>query len=324
MSGHRAIVSAPAVNTDIGSAVAVGCVLVTRVARSSHGRVGRRPARATIVFKAANGKAHEVASGNRQRREARETAARLKRYEARQELHDKQIRRRVRDNVIAVAGVVAIVAVAGFAQFGYFTSGPGAPTPEPTATAGESDPTAEGQNFGAPSPDLAENREWTGTFTFNDVTIDIALDGLNAPQAVAGFVRDLGVGYYPGKNCHRLAGDLAFLQCGSLDGQGGPDPAFSYGPVENAPLDDVYPAGTIAMARQGDLAYSFGHQFFIVLNDVTLPADSAGGYTVVGTVTQGLDQLAALVANGVDPTTAGPDGSGFPVESVQITGFSLQ
>lgn len=254
-----------------------------------------------------------MASGSKQDREA---AARLKRYEARQQLNATQNKRRVRDNIVAVVSVVAVAALAGFAQFFYFDSGPGAPTPSPTETA------VAGENVGAPDAELSEDRVWTGDFTFNETVVGIQLDGALAPQAVAGFVQDLGAGYYPGKVCHRLASDLSFLQCGSVDGLGGPDPAFSYGPVENAPADDVYPAGSIAMARGSD-QYSNGHQFFIVLSDTTLDG-STGGYTIVGTVTSGLDALAALVAGGIDPATVGADGTGFPLQPVTITGFTLQ
>ena len=63
------------------------------------------------------------------------------------------------------------------------------------------------------------------------------------------------------------------LQCGDPKGDGTGGPGYSYGPVENAPADNVYPAGTIAMARQSDNAYSKGSQFFIVYDDTTIPAD---------------------------------------------------
>ena len=262
-----------------------------------------------------------VAKAKQQERESREAAARLKRYEARQQLNAAQRSRKVRDNVVAVVALVVVAALAGFAQIAFFSWGPGMPTPEPTET-----PVAEDQNVGAPDADLSEDREWTGELVFNDsTTLGITLDGAAAPQAVAGFVQDFQNGYYPGKVCHRLGADLSFIQCGSLDGVGGSDPSFSYGPVENAPADDVYPAGTIAMARQGGNGYSQGHQFFIVLSETSFPADAAGGYTVVGTVTSGLDALAALVAGGVDPATASAmDGSGFPVQPVTITGFTIQ
>lgn len=260
-----------------------------------------------------------MASGNKQQqRESREAIARLKRYEARQQMNVAQKTRRVRDNVVAIVGVVVVAGLAGVAQFVYFDSGPGAPTPTPSETA------VAGQNVGAPDADLAEDRVWTGELTFNDTVVGVSLDGTVAPQAVAGFVQDLEAGYYPGKVCHRLAADLSFLQCGSVDGVGGSDPTFSYGPVENAPADNVYPAGSIAMARQGDNAYSQGHQFFIVLTETTLGSDTAGGYTIVGTVTSGLEALAALVADGVDSATAGADGSGFPVQPIAISAFTLQ
>lgn len=257
-----------------------------------------------------------MASSNKQQRESREAIARLKRYEARQQLNATQRTRRIRDNVIAVVGVLLVAGAAAFAQIGFVTWGPGAPTPTPTET-----PVAD-ENVGAPSPDLAEARVWAGEFTFNDTVVGVSLDGTVAPQAVAGFVQDLDQDYYPGTTCHRLAADLSFLQCGSIDGVGGPDPAFSYGPIENAPADDLYPAGSIAMARSTS-AYSNGHQFFIVLTDTTLDG-STGGYSIVGTVTSGLDALAALVAGGVDPASAGPDGSGNPLQPVAITNFTLQ
>ena len=257
-----------------------------------------------------------MASVSKQQRESREAISRLKRYEARQQLNATQRRRRVRDNIVAVAGVAVVVGLAAVTQVFYFTSGPGAPTPSPTETA-----VADG-NVGAPDADLSEDRVWTGDFTFNGTVVGVSLDGTLAPQAVAGFVQDLGVNYYPGKTCHRLAGDLSFLQCGSIDGIGGPDPLYSFGPVENVPADDLYPAGSIAMARSTD-TYSNGHQFFIVLTDTTLDG-STGGYTIVGTVTSGLDALKALVAGGIDPASVAADGSGYPASDITITGFTLQ
>ena len=60
------------------------------------------------------------------------------------------------------------------------------------------------------------------------------------------------------------------------------------------------------MARAGGDAYSNGHQFFICFVDTTLPTDAAGGYTVVGTVTSGLDQLKSqIVAGGITPGASG-------------------
>ncbi len=256
-------------------------------------------------------------SNDRQSREARE---RLKRYEARQQLHERQTRRRVRDNVVAVIGVLAVVSLAAGTQVYYFSAGPGMPMPAPSSTA-QADP-----NVNAPAQDLSEFRTWTGVLTLNeDIALGIELDGALAPQAVAGIVYDVQNDYYTDKTCHRLARSEGFgvLQCGSLDGTGAGDPAFAYGPIENAPADGIYPAGTIAMARAADSAYSNGHQFFICFEDTTLPTDSAGGYTVVGRVTSGLDQLiATVVAGGIVPGTSETDGS--PVVPTTITSLTLQ
>src|SRR5690606_22636366 len=123
-----------------------------------------------------------------------------------------------------------------------------------------------GENIGdIPDAATAEARIWTGTLTLNDTTVDIELDGENAPQTVAVFVQEVANDYFLGKTCHRLtAAPTRLIQCGSLDGTGAGDPSFMFGPIENAPLTGNYPAGTIAMARSGGDGYSQGHQFFIM------------------------------------------------------------
>lgn len=271
-----------------------------------------------------------MASKN-QDRAAREARERLKAYQARQTVHEHATKRRVRDNIVAIIGVVVIAALATATQIFYFTAGPGTPTATPSSSASAS-PSASpsavaGKNVGAPDPSLAAARTWTGTLTLNSVALGVSLDGAKAPQAVSGIIQDVKSGYYTGKTCHRLAESTNFgiIQCGSIDGQGGADPAFSYGPVENAPADNVYKAGTIAMARATGDGYSNGHQFFICFIDTTLPTDSAGGYTVVGTVTSGLDQLQSkIVAGGITPGRSGSTTDGSPTIPTTITSFTLK
>jgi peptidyl-prolyl cis-trans isomerase B (cyclophilin B) len=265
-----------------------------------------------------------LASKN-QDRAAREARERLKAYQARQTVHEHANKRRFRDNLIAIIGVVVIAAGAAATQIFYFTAGPGTPTANPSSSASPS--AAAGKNVGAPDPSLAANRTWTGTLTLNSVALGVSLDGAAAPQAVSGIIQDVQSGYYPGKTCHRLAQSTGFgiIQCGSLDGTGAADPAFSYGPVENAPTDNVYKAGTIAMARGSGDGYSNGHQFFICFQDTTLPTDAAGGYSVVGTVTSGLDQLVSqIVAGGITPGASGSTTDGSPTIPTTITAFTLQ
>lgn len=252
-------------------------------------------------------------------REARLARERLRRYNARQAVHAHQVKRRRRDNVIAVIGLIVIAAIATGTQLAYFSANP---APEATATPSATPTSASGTNVGdVPSPDVAEARTWTGTLTINDVPLAVSLDGAAAPQAVASVVTDVKNGYYTGSSCHRLvnSASLKTLQCGSIDGSGAADPSYSFGPVENAPADGLYPAGTIALARAAT-EYSQDHQFFIILADSTIDP-SAGGYTVVGSVTDGLPALQSAVA---DAGIADGATDGAPVVPTAITGFTIQ
>jgi hypothetical protein len=74
-----------------------------------------------------------VANGGKDR-SSRESRERARVYQARQEFHSGQARRRTRDNVVAgVVGGLLILGVVG-AQTAYFVAGPGAPEPAPTTT----------------------------------------------------------------------------------------------------------------------------------------------------------------------------------------------
>ena len=180
-------------------------------------------------------------------RQAREERARLRTYQARQQVHAGKKRRRVRDNVIASIALVIVLALAVGAQLFFFTGGPGAPEPVASET-----PT--------PTPEAAEvplARPRRGPH----------VDRLARPQRhparrrARWRRRPAGRGQRPsassrrgsttGSACHRLTKDgIWVLQCGDPNGDGTGGPGYSYGPVENAPADGVYPAGTIAMARQ--------------------------------------------------------------------------
>jgi len=265
-----------------------------------------------------------VSPSKNQEREAREGRDRLKRYNARQNVHSSQIARRRRDNIVSGIAVLVIVVLASVTQVLFFTAGPGMPVASPSATAGSS---AAAANVGAiPAPATSESRTWTGKLSLNDVQLSIAIDGAAAPQGAAAFIGDVASGYLLGKTCHRLvvSPTAGLIQCGSTDGVGGSDPTYSFGPIENSPANGIYPAGTIALARSAGNGFSQGHQFFIVFSDAQLPADEAGGYTVIGHVTGGLDQLkanivAAGISNGGSSASDGP-----PVKATTITNASIR
>jgi len=72
-------------------------------------------------------------------RNAREQRQLRRDYEARQAVHAAQVRRRRRDNWIAVIATVLVCGAAIFGQLAYFSWGPGAPAPDASATPSPTD-----------------------------------------------------------------------------------------------------------------------------------------------------------------------------------------
>lgn len=173
-----------------------------------------------------------------------------------------------------------------------------------------------GDAEGAPDSSLAAGRTWEATIHTSVGDIAVTLDGENAPQATASFLHLAETSFYEGTACHRLVPQW-FLQCGDPTGTGTGGPGYQFGPIENAPPDDLYRAGTLAMARVGDDGMSMGSQFFFVYADVPLPADSAGGYSVFGHVTEGIELLQQVGAAGT------ADGSARPALDVIIEGVTI-
>ncbi len=243
-------------------------------------------------------------------------AQQKRRYEQFQaKIAAREAKRRRRTRVIAFVAIAAVILGAGAFAFSAMRG-----TPTPIVTMAPS-PTASNNSALAPPPSVAENRQWTATIVTNKGTITATLDGVAAPQAVASFVTLAKAGYFNGTTCHRLVNQGAYLlQCGSPDGTPSGGPGYTFGPIENAPSDNVYPAGTIAMARASGSAYSMGSQFFMVYGDSPLPADSAGGYTVFGQITDGLAILEGIGAAG---TTDGST-DGTPVEPITINEVTVE
>jgi peptidyl-prolyl cis-trans isomerase B (cyclophilin B) len=261
-----------------------------------------------------------VAARQQNEREARQARERLRAYQARQTVHETKVKRRVRDNWIAGLAVVVVLALAVTTQLLFFAK-PGTPSASGSPSAS---PSASAAANTLPPKTLAGNRDWTGTLTINGIALGVDLNGAAAPQAVSSTIALTQKGFYDGLSCHRLTdGGFYVLQCGDPQGNGQGGPGYSYGPIENAPADNVYPAGTLAMARQGDNATSQGSQFFIVYKDTTIPSDSVGGYTVIGKVTSGLDKLITDVADkGITPGSSANDGA--PKVATTIGSFTLK
>ena len=258
----------------------------------------------------------------------RERENERRRYEKWQERRAVAQARR-RDRVIAwsIIGVLVLGTGVGVAVA---LSDDGATTAEPSPTATVTSPCTPvataisteprtGNGGEVPEPSAAQDRTWTSTISTNCGDITLELDGAAAPQAVANFVTLADEGYFDATSCHRLVtAGIFVLQCGDPTATGSGTPGYSWGPIENAPEDDLYPAGTLAMARVGGDGESMGSQFFLVYEDSTILSDEAGGYTVFGRITSGLDVVQAIADAGT-----GSDGVA-PVSDVIIEGVLTQ
>lgn len=258
-------------------------------------------------------------------RSTKQERAYQKRRHEKWEQRSRERAARNRRIALVTAVVVGLAVVAGVIALILVNRG-GAEEPAPPAqtTPAESSeqlaplPTTDPETYdAAPDPAEAEGRTWALTLHTSAGDVGLEIDGENAPQAAANFLHLAREGFYDGTACHRLL-PTSLLQCGDPTATGTGGPGYGFGPIENAPEDDLYPAGTLAMARQGNNGESMGSQFFMVFADVPLPSDSAGGYSVFGRVTEGLDILQQVGSAGT------VEGSEQPALPVTIEGVTIE
>lgn len=241
-------------------------------------------------------------------------AARLRSYEDKQKTAGLKAEKRKSDNKLAIfigAGSIALALIATLVHGAVFPAPVASETAAASASASATPtPSASPSNAAnVPKPALAENRTWTGTLELNKASLGLELDGKAAPQAVANFLSLANKGFFKGVSCHRLTtSGIYVLQCGDPKGDGTGGPGYSFGPIENAPAGDLYKTGYLAMARRGGDGSSLGSQFFIVYKDSVIPSDNAGGYTVFGKITSGLDTVTGIAAKGSDNSNSSGDG----------------
>lgn len=243
-------------------------------------------------------------------------AASAQKFEAHKAEAAKKENQRKADNrfAILVSGGAVIAALA--LQLAYFGVGPGVVVSSPTPTS-----TASQNSSLVPSTSLSEGREWTGTIEVGGKKLEVAIDGAKAPQAAANFLALSAKNFYKDIACHRLTTEgIYVLQCGDPNGDGSGGPGYNWGPIENAPADNIYQEGVLAMARVGGNGSSMGSQFFIVYKDSNIPADAAGGYTVFGKITKGLNSLDKVIKAGTEDGS----GDGRPAIETKLGAISLK
>lgn len=257
---------------------------------------------------------------------AQERARARRRYEKREAARIAKETQHQRDKVVVAVVACVLVLVAVFVvavrQLGGSSStaasSPSASAARTTTVAGcqaPPSPLGTGAQLQLPDKRAAEGRTFVATVTTSCGDLRLTLDGSKAPQAVASFNYLVQQQYYLDSPCHRLTTSGIFvLQCGDPTGTGQGTPGYGFG-VENAPKDDLYPRGTLAMARTSDPKKGNGSQFFIVYKDTTLQ----GGYSIFGTVTEGMDIVDRIAAAGV--SGGGTDGT--PAAPISILRVSV-
>jgi len=249
---------------------------------------------------------------------------RYEKWQAKQQekLAARRRRRQILSAALAVVAVVALVAGA-FLLFDDDEAAPPAATPTPADNACPPvtvKPPAEPKQFDkVPAKSDAAGKTFNVTLATTCGDITMALDGTKAPQAVSSFVFLAKQGFFDGSKCHRLTTENIYvLQCGDPTASGSGGPGYEFGPVENAPKDAVYPAGTVAMARAAS-PDSQGSQFFLVYRDSEIAKGDPNGYTVMGKITGGLDVVTKVAEGG----TVDGGGDGEPKRAVSITGTTV-
>ncbi|GAA2343269.1 peptidylprolyl isomerase [Dactylosporangium salmoneum] len=165
---------------------------------------------------------------------------------------------------------------------------------------------AAAKDVGVPPATPSKSTRATMRITTNQGAIVVQMDARKAPCSVHSFAFLAGKHFFDNTKCHRMTTESIFvLQCGDPSATGYGGPAYSYHTEDPG---SGYVRGTVAIANAGDPDTN-GSQFFINYKDNTqVPPD----YTMLGTVTSGMDVVDKIAAGGVNPTDASSPGDGAP------------
>ncbi|WP_261556092.1 peptidylprolyl isomerase [Frankia tisae] len=262
--------------------------------------------------------------------------------EARQAQRRRVTHRRRQQRLAIVAGFVTIVvaasAIAAILLTGKddksdVTAADAAPSAAPSAAAaatskvGACTYTANGETpaRSATPPKAAATVDTSpATMTINTDagTMTASLDAQKAPCTVHALRTLADAKYYDDTLCHRQTGGaeagISVLQCGDPTGTGSGSPGYGYANENTAGV--TYDRGVLAMAHSS-APNSNGSQFFINYANPTQEgaAALAGGYTVFGKITKGLDVLDKLTKPGVQ----GGGSDGAPASKAKILSITV-
>ncbi|MFG1953283.1 peptidylprolyl isomerase [Micromonospora sp. NPDC048830] len=188
--------------------------------------------------------------------------------------------------------------------------------------------TKEIKDVGLPQAQQANSGIQTLTLETNLGAITAKVDRSLVPCTAGSFTHLASKNFFDSSKCHRLVTEgIKVLQCGDpsatgkgwreTDGTGGPSYKMA---EENLPTDKrpPYPEGVIAMAKSQQPG-STGSQFFIVFGDSPLDPD----YTVLGTITSGMDIVKDVANAGDDKAYAQQAGGGHPKKEIVINKLTM-
>ncbi|PWU43564.1 peptidylprolyl isomerase [Micromonospora globispora] len=182
------------------------------------------------------------------------------------------------------------------------------------------------KDVGLPPAQQQDTGTQTMTLDTNLGPVTAKIDRAKVPCTAGSFTHLASKGFFDNTKCHRLVTEgIKVLQCGDpsvtgkgwrkTDGTGGPSYRMA---EENLPTDQrpAYPEGVIAMAKTQEPG-STGSQFFIVYGDSQLDPS----YTVLGTITGGMDLVKQVAAAGSD--NANQPGDGHPKKEIVIKKLAM-
>lgn len=225
----------------------------------------------------------------------------------------RRARRRRRQVELALTAAVAGTLVVTLLTRGSSTveaTRPATAAPRPTACSYPPHGTATRDLPGLPTSAVLPSGTVSATLATDHGTLTLSLDATTAPCSVSSFAFLAGHGFFDGTRCTRLATDLHLLECGSDD-----TPGYTIG--SEALTGATYPRGTIALVNRGP--GTSGSAFFLVAQDSPLPPT----FTPLGTITQGLPVLDAVVAAGSDPPSDGNARQPLTLTSVRVARQAL-
>jgi peptidyl-prolyl cis-trans isomerase B (cyclophilin B) len=267
---------------------------------------------------------------NRQRKLER---ARAERRIARQAERARR-KRQIQAGVGASIALVLIVLGVTW-QLGGFDSKPAENNAQGSCTWTPKDPSANPDTIDTGSPPASgELRSGFETMTIktNLGDIEALLDLSQVPCTAASFKYLGEKKYFEGSGCHRLNTTSKLVTCGDPKGTGAGGPSYQFADenVPASPLADptaspspsapptYYAKGTIVMVNTG--ANTNGGQFTIVYGD---GSDLAKSYSVVGTVTKGLEIVEGVAKAGAVDAEGKPAAEGKPKTALTIQQLSV-